>query len=282
MPEGPELLHSRDMLQQFVGLHITASYVAGGRYTTAPPVGHAEWADDPATREAVLLAVEVKGKFMWWRLGPRDAEPAACWHMLCTYGMSGGWTTLEATHPAFVFMLGDAEKTVRVRLTFDDARHFGTLKFVRGTRELERKLASLGPDMLADPPDELGFTLRVLRRPRVTLAEALMDQHTVSGIGNYVKAESLWLARLSPHRIVSSLTVEEFVRLRAAIIDVLTQSYGLKGATIRSYADPDGNVGAATSRFACYGRRVDLDGLTIVPEETMDGRTTWWCPERQR
>ena len=191
--------------------------------------------------------------------------------------------TGQSTHPAFMFVLErtDGDPGL-VELTFDDVRHFGTLKFTRGMHELERKLASLGPDMLVAPPDELGFAQRILRRPCVTLAEALMDQRTVCGIGNYVKAESLWLARLSPHRIVSDLTTDEIVCLRGAVVTVLAQSYALKGATIKSYADPDGNVGEATSRFACYGRRIDPDGLSIVSEETRDGRNTWWCPERQR
>lgn len=286
MPEGPEVRHSHDVLQQFIGMRVRTACPVGGRYASSAPPGHDAWWGDTVwwrSNDVRLLAIEVKGKLMWWRLGEPGADPAACWHLLCTYGMTGGWMTGQSTHPAFMFVLErtDGDPGL-VELTFDDVRHFGTLKFTRGMHELERKLASLGPDMLVAPPDELGFAQRILRRPCVTLAEALMDQRTVCGIGNYVKAESLWLARLSPHRIVSDLTTDEIVCLRGAVVTVLAQSYALKGATIKSYADPDGNVGEATSRFACYGRRIDPDGLSIVSEETRDGRNTWWCPERQR
>jgi len=276
MPEGPELRHSRDALQQFVGLRVQDARTAGGRYVTTPPVGFAEWtwASDPDAR---LLEVDVKGKFMWWRLGRLHDAPADRWHLFCTYGMTGGWTTLEPTHPAFVFELEGG-----VRLSFDDVRHFGTLKFVEGQAALDRKLASLGPDMLAAPPGPEEFALRILRRPRATLAEALMDQGTISGVGNYVKAESLWHARLSPHRVVHRLRTHEIVALHEAIIAVLRESYALGGATIESYRDPEGKVGSATSRFMCYARKHDPDGLAVVAEETLDGRTTWWCPERQK
>lgn len=276
MPEGPELRHSRDALQQFVGLRVDDARTAGGRYATTSPAGFVEWVrtSDPDAR---LLDIDVKGKFMWWRLGRLHDAPADRWHLFCTYGMTGGWTTLEPAHPAFVFELEGG-----VRLSFDDVRHFGTLKFTRGQTALDHKLASLGPDMLAAPPGPEEFAQRILRRPRATLAEVLMDQRTVCGVGNYGKAESLWHARLSPHRQVHTLTVQEIVDLHEAVVTVLSESYALGGATIESYRDPEGKVGAATARFACYARQHDPQGCVVIPETTLDGRTTWWCPERQR
>lgn len=248
---------------------------------TKEPVGYREWCLDPGAHDARIHAIDVKGKLMWWRLGPEGDPSSRCWYMLCTYGMTGGWTTqslADVAHPAFVVSFDPRDDET---LTFDDQRHFGTIKFVQGDAELARKLATLGPDMLVAPPDALGFAERLLRKPTRTLAESLMDQSTVSGIGNYIKAESLWLARLSPHRTVLSLTGAEVIALHDSIVHVMHISYAHGGATIVTYRDPDGNTGSATHRFACYGRSTDADGSPVVSEETLDGRTTWWSPARQ-
>jgi DNA-formamidopyrimidine glycosylase len=164
---------------------------------------------------------------------------------------------------------------------FHDPRHFGTLKFVKGREQLNRKLATLGPDMLSGPPDEAGFRSALLKKPTRTVAEALMDQSVVSGVGNYVKCEALYAAGVSPHRTVESLTCLEHMHLRRAIIDVMEASYTSGGATIATYRQGDGAKGQAQSRFMVYGNKTDPSGNPVVREQTLDGRTTHWCPAIQ-
>ena len=36
-----------------------------------------------------------------------------------------------------------------------------------------------------------------------------MNQQLISGVGNYIKCEALFLSKLSPHRILSSLNLNE-------------------------------------------------------------------------
>ena len=44
-----------------------------------------------------------------------------------------------------------------------------------------------------------------------------MNQGVVAGIGNYVKAEALWLAKINPHKYVRELSFEELSRLNQAV-----------------------------------------------------------------
>ena len=108
-----------------------------------------------------------------------------------------------------------------------------------------------------------------------------MDQSIVSGVGNYVKAEALYLAKISPHRTVSSLTNAELCDLNAAVRSVLVNSFKSGGATLQSYQDFYGEVGDATQRFAVYGRKSDPEGREIIKEQTKGGRTTHWVPQVQ-
>lgn len=232
-----------------------------------------------------VFNVDVKGKFMWWELGfGKLNEPT--WWMHCTYGMSGRWerylSRLKHVAALLRYSRSSGFAYTEGKLAFVDTRHFGTLKFVNDKTQHDKKLASLGPDMLGEPPTIGNFIDIMKQRPNLTLPEALMNQSIVSGVGNYVKAEALYLAQLSPHRKVTSLSDEEFTVLRDQIINVMQRSYVNKGATIQTYKTADGTPGEAQFQFNVYGRKHDAAGNEVIKEETLDGRTTHWVPKVQR
>ncbi len=293
MPEGPEVRRSADTLSQLlVGKRIVNAFPGKkGRYADNPPDGYTEFLGDLRGRgSAEILEVNCKGKFMWWKLafpmnhtGPRREQDF--WYMWCTYGMSGQWTADETPYTAFGVEYAEANSPADVQppsLYFNDTRHFGTLKFVNSDKDHAKKLASLGPDMLNDPPTWQVFMDRLLKKPQKTLAEVLMDQSVISGVGNYVKAEALYLSELSPHRTVDSLKMAEMERLRNQIMNVMKASLNTGGATFSTYRNPDGSKGRAQSRFVVYGNKTDPLGNPVVREDTLDGRTTHWVPAIQR
>jgi DNA-formamidopyrimidine glycosylase len=287
-PEGPEVKRSADFLNKLlVGRCVTDVRVMGGRYKEKAPSGLAEFLGALAwsmyldlTSYGRIEEVSCKGKFQYWNLRPG-------WSMWCTYGMSGQWSTRRDDKHCAVWLSwrGKHDGSDSGTVYFNDPRRFGTLKFVYDPdgAKTQKKLDSLGPDMLSDPPvtPEL-FGQRLNLKPRRTLAEALMDQRVVSGVGNYVKAESLYLSELSPHRTVASLSSQETERLCQQVTNVMQASYNTGGATISTYRNVDGTKGRAQARFAVYGNKVDPMGNPVTKEETRDGRTTWWVPAVQR
>ena len=85
--------------------------------------------------------------------------------------------------------------------------------------ELERdarRIAGLGPDILASPPDFDAMLVRLRAQPQRAVGDALLDQRLVAGIGNMWKAEALWLARLSPWRAVADVSDEQLRETLAA------------------------------------------------------------------
>ena len=278
MPEGPEVRRSADRLfKSLATKKLRKVEVHGGRYAQKPPEGTDEL--NRVLKEADGMRIDqidCKGKFMFWTFFPG-------WVMWCTYGMSGQWFQGEPDkHTAVSLWIEHGGKLER--WCFRDPRHFGTLKFVHDPDDsvTKKKLATLGPDMLHNPPDERTFRVELLRKNQKTLAEALMDQSVVSGVGNYVKAEALYLAELSPHRVIRDLSTQEIERLRVQIINVMKASYNTGGATISTYRNVDGTKGGAQRRFAVYGNQTDPMGNPVVREETKDGRTTHWVPSVQK
>ena len=267
-PEGSEVkLFGESLAQVVSGRDIISVDVISGRYKKSDVEGLDLL---KARLPAKVVGVGVHGKFLYWIVS-NDV------FIYNTLGMTGSWSTTETKHSRVAF-----EMSGGVRVFFNDQRNFGTLKMVPGRQELVKKLKSLGPDMLSEPVSDARFSEALMRKPDWTLAEAVMDQSIIAGVGNYVKAESLYRAQLSPHRTVSSLSPTDMSLLRQSIQQVLQEAYTRGGASIQTYRDFDGNEGEYSQRFLVYNQSQDPNGNAVVREQTADGRTTHWVPAVQK
>jgi endonuclease-8 len=136
---------------------------------------------------------------------------------------------------------------------------------------LHPTLALLGPDLLKDPFD-LDGAIRRLRAPALAeraIAEALLDQQMLAGIGTEVKSEILWDARVSPWAEVRDL---EDVALR----DLVERARAMLregAATGRRPRRVHRRAGRPCPR--CGTRvRVERQGRDLP-------RLTFWCPACQ-
>jgi endonuclease-8 len=88
---------------------------------------------------------------------------------------------------------------------------------------LHPAIATLGPDLLDEPLD-IGAALARLRAPEraaLSVAEVLLDQRAVTGIGNVYRSEVLFVARVDPLARVESLAdraLERLLRTAAALL----------------------------------------------------------------
>ena len=266
MPEGPECRRmALQLSEEVTNKKLIDISVESGRYTKKPIEGMEEILSETPLN---IRGTGVHGKFIFFLL---DNE----WTIWNTLGMTGGWSRKASKHARVRLVLEDGP------IFYNDTRNFGTLKFVQGKQPIIDKLNSLGPDLLAEECADEVFVNSLRRKDKKTIVEALMDQSVVSGVGNYVKAEALYLSKISPHRTVSSLTNAELCDLNAAVRSVLVNSFESGGATLQSYQDFYGEAGDATQRFAVYGRKTDPEGREIIKEQTKDVRTTHWVPAMQ-
>ena len=239
----------------------------GGRYLAhGPPSG---FGDFVSSLPATVTRVDCKGKFIYILFD----NGYSMWN---TLGMSGSWSPVIGKHSRFKLNFKEGSAY------FNDIRNFGTIKVTRSIDDLNKKLSSLGPDMLSeDVSDEL-FKSQINQKSKKTVTQVIMDQSVVSGVGNYLKSESLYLAQISPHRRISDLSDQEISDLNNAIKATIHSSYKSGGATIHTFLGFDGKEGEYSRRFAVYNQKYDPVGNKIVREQTQDGRTTFWVPEIQK
>jgi formamidopyrimidine-DNA glycosylase len=269
MPEGGEVRHIVDQLNSFTSSNIiTGIDLLSGRYLKSQPDGISEFINNLPLQ---IKQVNCKGKFIYFELSNG-------WSIWNTLGLTGGWTNLP-----------DKEFN-RVRISFaegrpvyfHDMRNFGTIKFEKNNDKLQQKLKSLGPDILQEDVPDFVLKAKFKKNSKKTLPELLMDQKIISGVGNYIKAEALYLSKLSPHRLAGSLTDDEIALLNKAMTRVIRESYNSGGSTFKNYSDFDGNIGEYTDRFMVYNKKQDPHGNPVLKEETKDKRVTHWVPLVQK
>ena len=287
MPEGPEVTIVTKQLNFTVQNKIIKDIeLLSGRYTKKEPIGFTDFVDGAINNESQkVVGVSNKGKFIYWITSSGV--------IFSTLGMTGTYKTKD-------------NKYARVRWTFDDnteiyysdMRNFGTLKFYFGTessKELNKKLSEIGPDMLNEPCNEKTWLQICEKRKNQSLVKFLMEQKNVSGVGNIYKSESLFLAGLAPYRKVGDCTSEELSRLYKSVKTVLKNSYETGGATIRNYSDLYNNQGQYVafpskademmkSRIGVmvYSQKEDPYGNPIQKIKLDDQRTTYYSPEVQK
>ena len=108
------------------------------------------------------------------------------------------------------------------------------------------------------------------------ITKILMNQSIISGCGNYIKSESLYRSRISPHNNVENLDDKTLETLFVELRKVMQESYESQGATISTYYDIDDKKGKYKFRFLVYGRGYDDYNNKVIKEKTKDGRTSHW------
>ena len=280
MPEGVEVKISSELIGPIVQgrkvVHV--SVTPNSRYAGKLPEGLSDFqlAAKGNANPTLVESIKTKGKLMYWTFNNG-------WHMLCTFGMSGQWSETEGNHPCLIVQHADPNNpTDEKEIVFNDPRHFGTIKFSNRSKDLTSKLNELGWDPLHDSlPTYLSWLTKSIQKSSKPIGQLLMDQGIFAGVGNYIRAEALYLAKISPWRKGSSLSTTEITTLCESIVTVMNESYSYQGATILTYKDSYGNEGRYTSCFKVYGQDKDPLGNAIVKETTPEGRSIHWCPTIQ-
>lgn len=260
MPEGPEVRKEAQQLSRVI-LNTTLSEIAvvSGRYLKNPLFGPSIWGSR-------VLDVRNHGKLLIIALEDDNGDPL---YIHSTLGMTGWWSTSNSKYERLK-LRGSAT------ISFHDPRNFGTLKVVTED-EHRKKIRSLGPDFSRISQENID-TIRAEVISRIerfgtkqTIGQALLDQRIFCGIGNYLRADALYLAGINPHLNAKSLDSER--------LDTLIMNCGI--VSMAAYQNSSPLVGVrGPYHHVAYHRSRSINGNPIISEQ-VDGRAIWWCPAEQ-
>ena len=152
--------------------------------------------------------------------------------------------------------------------------------------EIERghALSTLGPDVLSDTFDANDAARRMSERADMSIADALLDQSAIAGIGNIYKCEALFAAHVHPFAPVGSLAPETISRVLAAAVKMMRANVAESAAGAMTARRTTGRADPR-ARFWVYGRRGQpcrRCGTPIARDARSDARVTYWCSRCQR
>ena len=276
MPEAPEITIMSEQLDKYLSGCNLLDIKFSGRYSAKSPIGYPHFATKLPLE---IVSIKNKGKFIYWEFDKGL-------YMFNTLGLSGVWSHHKGRNPAVILEYkckkGASSDNVKT-LYFDDQVHYATVKFVSSKVELDKKLSTLGRDILNDKSLTVDDYVNLMRqKDKWNITKALMNQGLVSGIGNYIKSESLYLSGISPHNSVKDISDTRIKSLFKAIKNIVNQSYKVQGMSKRHFKDVEGQQGNFEFKLAVYGRKKDDNGYTVIREETDDKRTTYWVKEIQK
>jgi endonuclease-8 len=202
--------------------------------------------------------------------------------------MNGRWHLYRPGEPwhgprsAMRIMIGTADW---VAVAFD----VPVAQFV-SVRALARHpaVAGLGPDLLGADFDEAAAHANLRRSAGADIADALLNQRVMAGIGNVFKSEVLFVAGIDPFREAGSLSDEELKKLIATARTLLTANVREGPGERLTLRRPF----RRTTRFANPASRLWVYGRTGRPcrqcgspirsrKQGLDARLTFWCPRCQ-
>ena len=266
MPEGPECKLTVEYLNKVLkGRNILDWVFSGGRYTEKYPKGFKKFHSSLPLK---VLEVCCKGKFIYFILEDKKGEKHYILHSLM---MTGRWQKDYDKYCKWFLELNNDQT-----IWFRDTRNFATLIFTKKIDILQEKINKLGPDILTKNFELPVFKELINKYPNRNITSFMMDQEVISGCGNYIKAEVLYYACISPLRKVCELTPREVELLYEGLIVIPRISYNYKGLSIRDYSDPNGKKGYYQEKLKVYGKK------NFKRTKTPDGRITYWDPKKQK
>jgi endonuclease-8 len=143
--------------------------------------------------------------------------------------------------------------------------------------QIERRLSSLGPDLLSPDYDQNEVMSRLREHPDLSIAEALMQQSIVAGIGNVYKSETLFIEKVSPFVKVEALDDATLERLLKRARELMRRN--LKGPRRTTFGTFAGTAHFVYERSGQHCLKCDTK-IRMLRQGPLQ-RSTYFCPECQ-
>ncbi|HEY9760936.1 MAG TPA: endonuclease VIII [Trichocoleus sp.] len=271
MPEGPEIRRAADCLQTAIAHQPTTEVFFAFEYLKPY--------EDKLTGQTVE-AIETFGKAMVTRFD----------NQLCVYShnqLYGVWMVRPAhDYPTTNRQLRFAIHTAQTSALLYSASEITVLH----ADEVPHHpfIRNVGPDVLkvGTTPETVVQQATSSRFRRKSFTALLLDQQFLCGIGNYLRSEILFVARLHPNLRPMDCTESQIQAFAESAIAVCQQSYLHDGITVdlslAAHLKAEGYSREAY-RFWVFGRDDKPCHICSTPilKATLGGRRCYYCPTCQ-
>ena len=267
MPELVEVFTMSDKINKKIENHILEDInIISGRYTKKLPKNYEKFKKDLPLK---INTITSKGKFIYILLD----NGYSIW---ITLGLTGDLYMKNGDFNRTEYINGVNRAEIHDRVEFvvsddrnfylNDIRNFGTIHFSLNREELDKKLATLGVDPLRSDFSMKDF-IEIYSKKNIQneiIALALVNQKLIAGIGNYLRAEILYHAKISPFRKVKDLSKVEKEEIWKSMNHIVENIY-----------KKDNYIPLV------YGQEKTKNGEIVDKKNDSKGRTIWYVKSVQ-
>lgn len=271
MPELPEVETTRRGIEPFVThsvIHEVIVRRSDLRQSVSPTLSSIEGKR--------VLSVRRRSKYLLFEIEDHST-------VMLHLGMSGSLRVIEPEEPwkkhdhLGITLAGGKQ------LRFHDPRRFGLALHFNTPLEHHPLLKHLGPEPLEEEFNA-AYLCSVCASRKAAIKLVIMDAKALVGVGNIYASESLFRAGIRPDTPAHLISSTRLRRLTTAIKEVLAASIEQGGTTLRDFLHSDGKPGYFSQKLFVYDRKGEpcLKCGTIIQQETLGQRSTYWCPKCQK
>lgn len=182
-------------------------------------------------------------------------------------------------HEHVVFTLDNKQE-----LRYHDVRKFGKMWAIE-----KEKIKEIGPltELGYEPWDkklDINYLKEKYQKKKIPIKTVLLDQSIITGIGNIYADEILFLSKINPEKVSSTLKDNELESIIKNTKIVLEDAIKQGGSTIRSYTSVDGVHGLFQQKLNVHTKEKEPCPIckTTIIKIKVGGRGTYYCPTCQK
>ena len=159
-------------------------------------------------------------------------------------------------------------------LYYYDMLSYGTLKCIDNDDELNKILNKIGPDIMDENTTLEIFRNQILKKNNLDklIGNVIVNQKIISGLGNYLRADILWLSKINPFRKIKKLSDNEIKDIynnsKILTWGVYDKDFAIKLKIVKKNTKLPSDY---ERLFYIYMQEEDIYGNKVVKKELYDG-----------
>jgi len=264
MPEGPEIRYIKEVCRTYLLNFELVNIKSNSKTVVKLP------------SKSKLINVESKGKLLI--LIFED------YYLHIHFGLTGWLIFDNPDYPKYelTFKKGTSE----IKAYIDDSRRFSKLKFFNKDKN-DISLKKLGIDIF-DKEFTLDFFEKEINKVNKKNVSFLLEQNKFCGIGNYIKNESLYMAKIDPHSNTSDLDKNDIKNLYDSIkfcafsnfVELIKENKELKIDKNEINRYKKEVKLEVPYKYKVYQQEIDPNGNKVIKKDIC-GRKTFYVKEIQ-
>lgn len=263
MPEGPEIKYISEICKTYLLNYTLIDIISNSKDVIK------------LLSKSKLIDVRTKGKLLI--LIFKD------YYFHIHFGLTG-WLTFEnPSYPKYELTFKKGDNILKVYI--DDSRRFSKLNFLNENSH-EKVINKMGVDIFSED-FTFDFFKEQIKKVNKKLVSFLLEQHKFCGIGNYIKNESLYIAKIDPYSNTSDLDEIDIKNLYNAIkfcafsnfVDLIKENDDIK--IKKEELDKFKKVKLEVPyKYRIYNQETDPMGNKVIKTD-IGGRKTYYVKEIQ-